>query len=266
LIATAGVVKRKKINRVAALIGITSGALLVSIVSLDILRVIEIPGMGLIYEKAGLDDPNQERAVKRVDEQLLSIELDGKRRAELEALRRRLLGLSPQSPGSKSGKSTLSGNFGKGTKNKGGALNLEGVSEKGLMGAAEKQFTADIFSDSRKNEAKLDLKQEATTSAPNLPDGLTQDAISKVIADNTSSMTQCWTEASRKGENLAGKKLIALTIGPQGNVLDVEVRSPEFRNTVMARCVTRRIANWKFPKFNGEPVPVEYPYLLQGGM
>jgi hypothetical protein len=31
----------------------------------------------------------------------------------------------------------------------------------------------------------------------------------------------------------------------------------------MASCAIKRIRNWRFPAFNGEPVTVTYPYVLE---
>jgi len=98
---------------------------------------------------------------------------------------------------------------------------------------------------------------------PNLPDGLTGEAIQKVIGDNAGSMRLCVAESARKGEVVDGRMDMQVTIGADGRVHEVKVMPVDMANSVIGRCAARRIRGWTFPKFNGEPVTVEYPYVLQ---
>jgi outer membrane biosynthesis protein TonB len=76
-------------------------------------------------------------------------------------------------------------------------------------------------------------------------------------------LTLCFTESTRKGEKLSGKMEIEVTITADGSVSNVEIATTDFKKTVMASCTVRRVKNWKFPRFNGEPVVVVLPYILQ---
>ena len=118
----------------------------------------------------------------------------------------------------------------------------------------------------RKKRQKIKLTKPSDISTPNLPDGLTAAAIYKVISDNNRSMNLCLVEAMRKGEIPKGKMEVEMTIGATGSVVSVRIDSPGFENSPMADCTVRRVKNWKFPKFNGSPVPVSFPYVLSGSL
>jgi len=256
--ATAGIYKRRRTHRIAATIGILLSVALVGTVSLDIVGVIQIPGMGMVYDVTGLIDPNKDRAVKRVDDKLSDGALDSSKRSELEAMRRRLLGLST----STATRSRSVGPHAGGGEHVGAG---EGIKESGNMSEEQKSLASSVFNEGSKRETKVNLAEATEVAAPNLPSGLTQEAIFKVIMENSRSMNLCLTESMKKGEKLSGKMEIILTIAPDGSVPEARIDAPEFKSTQMAACTIRRIRSWKFPRFNGDPVTVSYPYVLQMG-
>ncbi|MBI5509558.1 MAG: zinc-ribbon domain-containing protein [Deltaproteobacteria bacterium] len=259
--ATAGLYRRRRTHRVAAAVGILVSVTLVGVVSLDIVGTIQIPGMGMLYDVTGLVDPNKDRAVKRVEERLSDEGLDPSKRGELEQMRRKLLGqvshgAKPRASGGQAQ------HAGAGTETVAAG---EGVKEAGAMDEEQRKLATSVFADTNKRETQVNLAEPTEVAAVNLPSGLTQETIFKVITDNSRSMNLCLTESMRKGEKLSGKMEIFLTIAPDGSVPEVKIEAPEFRSTQMAGCAVRRIKSWKFPRFNGEPVTVSYPYLLQMG-
>ncbi|MEE8410216.1 MAG: AgmX/PglI C-terminal domain-containing protein, partial [Myxococcota bacterium] len=255
--ATAGLYRRRRTHRIAAVCGILFSLVLVTVVSLDITGIYQIPGMGMVYEMTGLIDPNTERATSRVEQKLQTPDLTAEERARLEATRCKLIGCEETNDGRKGSGRGL----GKRKRVAGG----EGISDVKTLTDSQRSIAEDLFGDDDKRESKIRLADPKSIQAPNLPGGLTQDAIYKVIKENNRSMTLCMNEAMRKGEKLMGKMEIELTIAPDGSVPEARIDSPEFRNTIMASCTMKRVRHWKFPRFNGEPVTVSYPYLLQMG-
>lgn len=257
-IATAGLYKRRKNHLVAMVITLMACAVVVGILSLDILGLVELPGMGLFYETAGFVDPNRDRGLKRVQDKLSQGDLTKEERAQLESLRVKLLGLGK--PGS--GKRFLEKRNVAILKNQ----DIEPNKPRTRRSAPpKKDIISDVFSDTRKLETKVHLGKRSAVQLPNLPDGLTQEAITKVVTENTTSVNLCLAESSRKSERLSGKMEIAMTISPDGSVLDVHIPTPAFKNTAMAACAQRRIKNWRFPQFRGDPITVIYPYVLHMG-
>jgi predicted Zn finger-like uncharacterized protein len=261
--ATAGIYKRRRTHRIAATTGILLSVLLVGTVSLDIVGVIQIPGMGAIYDVTGLIDPNKDRAFKRVEDRLSDTALDPAKRAELETMKRRLLGSpgAPQKARAGGARPAAGGAGASGDK----VVASEGIKDTSNMTQDQRSLATSVFADNNKRETRVDLAETGDGPAPNLPSGLTQETIFKVITENSRSMNLCLTESMKKGEKLSGKMEIILTIAPDGSVPDAKIEAPELKNTQMATCTIRRIKSWRFPRFNGEPVTVSYPYLLQMG-
>ncbi|MBI3179082.1 MAG: AgmX/PglI C-terminal domain-containing protein, partial [Deltaproteobacteria bacterium] len=181
-------------------------------------------------------------------------QITAEERARLEALRHRLMG-NLKAGNQPAGEAKLDRP----------AVSTEGVAESRSLTNTQREMTAQIFADERKQESKVSLATADEIQAPNLPSGLTVEAIFKVISDNSRSMNLCLGEAMRKGEKLSGKMEIEMTIQPEGSVSEVSVSPARMANSLMGQCTMRRIKGWRFPRFNGEPVPVSYPYLLQMG-
>ena len=70
-----------------------------------------------------------------------------------------------------------------------------------------------------KRERNIELAPPSEIQTPNLPDGLTQQAITKVITDNNRSMKLCFAQSMKAGERLNGKMEVELTIAVSGSVI-----------------------------------------------
>jgi hypothetical protein len=248
--ATAGIFERRRNNRIAAVVGSVMFCLIAGTVTLDLMGYIEIPGLGFVYSVTGIEDPNVDRAAKRVEEKLVSSNMTEEER---NALRQQLMGLNKKK------------------KSKAPKVKLRPVAEKGIdtshsLSKNEQDMATSIFTDRRKKRQKIKLTKPSDISTPNLPDGLTSESIYKVITDNNRSMNLCLVEAMRKGESPKGKMEIEMTIAANGTVVKVEVASKGFDDSPMAECTMRRVKNWRFPKFNGKPVPVSFPVVLSGSL
>lgn len=261
---TAGIYKRRRVNKVAAVIGSAVAVVFAGVVALDLAGVIEIPAMGAVYEMTGVADPNVNRALERTERKLASQALDPTKRASLEALRRKLLGVTDPATQQKRKKVDVPAPQAQPEKD----VVQEGVKDPGKLTDTQAQQAQDVFSDARKSQGDVGLKLQdpEAIQTPNLPAGLTQEAIFKVIQDNNGSMKLCFAEASRKGEKLTGKMEIEMTIDASGTVTDAKIMTDQFKNSVMGECTLKRVKSWKFPRFNGTPVTVAFPYVLQMGM
>ncbi len=248
-IGVAGLYERERANRRAAVIAVAVAGLLGLLALLDLTGVLVIPGMGAVYDAAGIEDPNAGREVARVEQKLGAVDLDAEERAALVA---RLL--AAQQRAAAEGESAAEGEE---------AVPTEGVVDTADLPAAERALVQDVFADQQKKEAALTLAPSEEAPAPNMPDGLSQEVIAKVIADNSSSMSLCVAEAARKGETLTGRMEMSLTVAADGRVIETRVETPRFAGSVVGACAGRRIRNWQFPRFNGEPVTVVFPYVLQ---
>jgi predicted Zn finger-like uncharacterized protein len=257
-IATAGLYRRKRNQRIAIYVAASAACALGVVLTLDGFGKIRLPGMGLLYDVTGLADPNSARAVSRVEDKLATGKLTAAERARLETLREQLLGATGSRKTHRA--SSTSGPIVPGLTNAPAGQAVSGVAG---LNPKERDLAVDVFGDKRKSETDIKLSDPANLEVPNLPAGLTQAAVFEVISANSRAMSLCLAESVRKGEKLTGKMEIELTIEATGRVTEANISSSALRSTVMAACVLRRVKGWRFPRFAGEPVTVVYPYILQ---
>ncbi len=243
---TAGLYKRRRMHRVAAIVGICVSVLLTLLIVADVTGVIAIPGFGYVYEIAGREDPNVERAVERVQEKLSRPDLDPEKRKQLQA---QLLGIKKRVPGATPVAAVTSG-----------------IEKEKIIENDARKLAVSVYSDQDKQPAALALPSPEELEVPNLPEGLTAEAIYKVISDNNRSMSLCLAEAMRKGESLKGRMDVELTIDAKGRVTEATIKDPDYARSSFGSCTVRRVLNWRFPRFDGDPVTVVFPYVLSAGM
>lgn len=252
--ATAGIFKRRRNHIISAFIGVAVLGAVGGIIALDVMGIYTIPGMGFAYELTGFEDPNKDRVVERTKSKLAR-ETDPEKR---KALQRKLLGLNDSAPQDAAPKKRAQRS---GTS----APVTEGIKEETDLSEQQRQMAQDLFQDDQKQAATPQLKAPDRIQTADLPDGLTRDAIQKVIAEKQSSMKLCLTEAFRKGEKLNGRMDVQITIEATGKVTEAAINTAKYKNSSMGQCTVKRVATWKFPRFNGDPVTVEFPYVLTLG-
>ncbi|MEO1170604.1 MAG: AgmX/PglI C-terminal domain-containing protein [Myxococcota bacterium] len=123
-----------------------------------------------------------------------------------------------------------------------------------------------LFTDANKSPTTMTLDARDIRSAVALPDGLTGEAIAQVVSDNGTVTKLCITEGVRAGTMPKGKIEFDVTIGASGSVSGVRTRSAQAQGSPFANCMEKRMAGWRFPSFEGEPVVVVIPYVMSGGM
>jgi hypothetical protein len=248
---TAGLYARKRRQRIWAGVGIGFVLVLATLISLDVAGLLTLPGMGVVYDATGIVDPNVDRAVARVESKLQAADLPPENR---ETLRRKLVGLQSRRDVS------LPGEHRRRVAQRPGA-----PAEGEAAPTPDRDLTADVFADDHKREAGLFLGGVADLQVPSLPAGLSREAIFKVAAGHGHSMTLCFDDAVKRGEKPAGKLELELTIAPDGAVKDARVLTRALAGSALASCALRRVQSWHFPRFDGEPVAVVFPYVLSTG-
>ncbi len=269
--ADAGLFKRRRRNRIAAITALSLLVVLIALGVMDATGVVSLPVMGGLYDATGLEDPNLLRAVERTEAKLATGDLSPEER---ESLGKKLLGLKQSAKlhgaGPEAGKDTpkdpakdpaQDGDKRPEAPKEGGAQ-AEAKSTGAAEPSADKEraLAAEVYGDARKQEVSLKLADPAEIQVPNLPAGLTQEAILEVVSQNSKSMQLCLEEAIKKGDKPPGRIEVEITIASSGAVSAVDV--PGYRTSTMGGCTMRRVKGWKFPRFNGQPVTVVFPYLL----
>ncbi len=263
--ATAGIYKRRRQQRLAAVAAGVFMLLASAFIAGDVTGVFVVPGMGYMYERLNMEDPNVDRAIERTERKLKTAKLSPEER---EKLRRKMLGLDRKRQRRGTTKRRR-----KQVVKRQAAPKVDGLAAErkapGTVGGkqveSKKDLMASLYGDKRKKSSKIQLAKPDDVQTPNLPDGLTPEAIYAVIAENSKSINLCFAEAMRKGEKLKGKMEIEMTIAATGMVSKVLINTARFKRSSMGSCTRKRVKQWRFPKFKGESVPVVFPYVLSAG-
>ena len=63
---------------------------------------------------------------------------------------------------------------------------------------------------------------------------------------------------------LEGKMLVKLVIQKNGRPKRISVSPSKFKSSVVGRCVVRAVKRWRFPRFSGRNMPVDFPVNVRG--
>ena len=91
---------------------------------------------------------------------------------------------------------------------------------------------------------------------------LSREAIAKVVRRHLRKIQVCYEKNLLINPKLAGKVVIEWTITPAGSVAVVKVRVNTMESPTVALCILKEIKTWRFPKPEGGPVVVSYPFVF----
>jgi outer membrane biosynthesis protein TonB len=80
-----------------------------------------------------------------------------------------------------------------------------------------------------------------------------------LVRRNLGGIRNCYDSALKRNPSLAGKAILRFSIGPCGQVSDVDVASRGGSVAEAGDCVERLARAWRTPFRPAEPVAVEYP-------
>lgn len=249
-IAAAGLVQRKRRQRQVVMVAGAIFVALLTIIGLDVAGVIEIPALGAAYQLVGIENPHVDPGVAQFESNLSD--------EERERIKQRLLG----GKGKEADKKPVGRPAG--AKHEVAAVDQFEQKPSGASGANDQKLLADVFDDDKKTETKVETPKFKTPEQ-DLPQGLTAEAIGKVVESNQKAVKFCFERAIKRGQQLGGRMEIEFTIAAMGTVSDVAIKTAKLKGTEFGDCVSNAVKSWKFPRFNGDPVSVEYPFILSAG-
>jgi hypothetical protein len=92
--------------------------------------------------------------------------------------------------------------------------------------------------------------------------GLSVDQIRRVTAQ-TGGLKMCYERALKRDSNLEHAGRINVTfrfnIHPTGSVGETAVQSDTHIDNQLVECFKQAVSRWRFPTFQGEPIPVDNP-------
>lgn len=91
------------------------------------------------------------------------------------------------------------------------------------------------------------------------------EEISSVVRSNLPQVKVCYLRLSREsGRSISGRAIVSMKIDKDGQVAEVEVDAPAFRDTPLPGCVTQQVKRWSFPK-SASGLALSYPFVFVGG-
>ncbi len=105
------------------------------------------------------------------------------------------------------------------------------------------------------------------TQAPErLPETLSKAQISSVLRQNKAGLQACYQRQLKRDNSMRGVKLpLKFTVQRSGRPSSVELPR-RFDGTVLKTCLSSLVRRWHFPRFTGDPIPVEYPLVFQASL
>lgn len=97
---------------------------------------------------------------------------------------------------------------------------------------------------------------------PERVDNLNEDVFMMVVNKNKSSVKYCYERHLKASSFFEGKAMFKITVQSSGVVSKVESLSKQIAGTLFEECIIKEIKKWTFPKFTGEPITFEVPFVL----
>jgi len=97
---------------------------------------------------------------------------------------------------------------------------------------------------------------------PLAPNSLKQEQITAVINRNIGRIKFCYDSQLRRNPGLTGKVIMNFVIQPDGSVNSVMAKTAKFKGSYLEQCVRESMMTWRFPRFNGDAIDVDYPFVF----
>jgi hypothetical protein len=107
-------------------------------------------------------------------------------------------------------------------------------------------------------------REERNVDLPNVPEGLSQDQIQKVLGSTRKAFDDCIVTAGKQSDvKLDGRKVVLrLNIQPNGTVTYPTLDDVQLNATPLGGCLKQAARLMVFPKFSGDPLRIEVPLVL----
>jgi hypothetical protein len=91
---------------------------------------------------------------------------------------------------------------------------------------------------------------------------LDDDLVRRIVQAHLPEARRCYDAIRTTDAAAAGVVAVDLTIGEDGEVADVVVFADDFAGTTMDACIRETVDRWIFPRPDGGPVTVSYPFVF----
>jgi hypothetical protein len=140
---------------------------------------------------------------------------------------------------------------------------------RGTRGGGAQGVDIDLETGGGIGEADLTEAQLPSANVNDIPlpetGRLDAKMITQIVTANRKAIEICYQRALKGNQQIGGKVEFSVTVQPSGSVDKVKVVSSRFQGTELARCIAKKIENWRFPSFNGDAQKIVIPFHLQSG-
>lgn len=102
----------------------------------------------------------------------------------------------------------------------------------------------------------------AARAEPKLPTKLDDVDVLRVLKKHRAQVRDC-IDKHERADGDSGTVKVTITIRPSGNVSSTRFSPASFQGSVLGRCLASNARTWRFPKFAGEPTPVDFPVRVK---
>lgn len=107
------------------------------------------------------------------------------------------------------------------------------------------------------------VDERVRAQPPRLTGSIDPDAVLRVVQEAAGAFRHCYEQVLRRSPRLAGRVVMRWTIVEDGAVEEVSVGASTLRNDEIEGCMGTRVQRLRFPRPDGGPVKVEFPFLFQ---
>lgn len=104
--------------------------------------------------------------------------------------------------------------------------------------------------------------RSAAKADPALPEQLEDSDIFRVLRQHKSEIRKCRKRQKEVDPNLEGVMKVKFTIQKTGRTSSHTVSPDKFSSSVVGKCVLASVRNWRFPRFTGRPLPLDFPVRM----
>lgn len=98
---------------------------------------------------------------------------------------------------------------------------------------------------------------------PDVPRQLDDSDILGVLRKHRKAIISCVKKQQTADGSVSGTMMVNLVIKRSGRTSRITVSPSRFRRSVAGRCVSSAVKRWRFPKFSGPSMPIDFPVRIR---
>jgi|GEM_PF-1784230 len=106
-------------------------------------------------------------------------------------------------------------------------------------------------------------KRPTVAPEPDLPEQLDDSDVFGVLRSHKNDVKRCLKAQASADPSLEGTMTVELLIRRSGRPKSVRIREDRFKRAAVGTCMVAAVKRWRFPKFSGKAMPVDFPVRVR---